>query len=121
MPITGSLDTILARIASLIAEQSDAWLEVVITGHAVTGHLRDQLDTALLGSTLDVLRIKYQRGRVLVMDNLADDETLDDLEPDDVFRRRLDAGAVPDEERAELMASYQQVIQDLHEQDPHLD
>lgn len=119
--ITGSLDTILARIASLIAEQSDAWLEVVITGHAVTGHLRDQLDTALLGSTLEVLRIKYQRGHVLVMDNLADDETLDDLEPDDVFRRRLDAGAVPDEERAELMASYQQVIQDLHEQDPHLD
>lgn len=119
--ITGSLDTILARIASLVAEQSPAWLEIVVTGHAVIGDLRNQLEEALLGSTLEILRIKHQRGHVLAMDNLTVDETLDDLEPDDVFRRRLEAGAVPDEERAELMASYQQVIQDLHEQDPHLD
>ena len=117
--ITGSLDTILARLAILATEQSRAWLEIEVTGTAVVGNLRDQLEDAVLGTALEILRIKHQRGRDQVIDSFAEDETLDDLEPAEVFSRCLDAFAVPDAERAELTASYQQVIQDLHEQDPN--
>ena len=115
--ITGSLDTILARLAILVTEQSRAWLEIEVTGTAVVGNLRDQLEDAVLGTALEILRIKHQRGRGQVMDSFAEDETLDDLEPAEVFSRCLEAFAVPNAERAELMGSYQQVIQDLQEQD----
>lgn len=47
------------------------------------------------------------------------DETLDDLDVHQVFQRCLEAFEIPDEERPELVASYKEVVQSLHEADPN--
>ncbi len=44
-------------------------------------------------------------------------ETLDDLEPTEVFARCLEEYDVPDDQRPELTASYTEILQTLHEAD----
>jgi len=46
-----------------------------------------------------------------------DEETLDDLDPNDVFVRCLDVFEVPDEDRDELVNAYQEIITMLQEED----
>jgi exonuclease SbcD len=54
-----------------------------------------------------------------VMSTIAEDETLDDLDTGDVFTRCLETFDVPDEDREELRASYNEIIRDLMEEDVH--
>jgi len=51
------------------------------------------------------------------MRKLAENENLDDLDTGDVFNRCLDAFNVPNEDRDELTASYNEIIKSLHEED----
>ena len=115
--IVGSLDDIHTKIEELKKEESRAWLEIEYTGKDIIGNLRDILDEALADSAMEVRRIKNKRVTDRVISTIADDETLDDLNPGDVFTRCLDAFDVPDEDREELTASYKEIIKSLHEED----
>ena len=115
--IVGSLDDIHAKIEELKKEESRAWLEIEYTGDDLIDNLRDLLDEALTGSDMEIRRIKNKRVIDRVIGTIAENETLDDLDPGDVFTRCLDAFDVPDEDREELTASYNEVITSLHEED----
>jgi DNA repair protein SbcD/Mre11 len=52
---------------------------------------------------------------------LPKNETLDDLDPGDVFSRCLDTFAVPEEEREELIVAYNEIIRDLMEDDVNVE
>lgn len=45
------------------------------------------------------------------------EETLDDLDMDDVFKRCLDVHKIPEEQRLELFRSYHETILSLYEND----
>ena len=115
--IVGSLDDIHAKIEELKKEESRAWIEIEYTGSDIIGNLRDILDEVLADSAMEILRIKNRRVIDRVISTIAEDETLDDLDTGDVFTRCLDAFDVPDEDREELTASYNEVIKSLHEED----
>ncbi len=113
--VVGSLDDILAKIDTLKIEQSTAWLEVEYTGRDGVVSLREMLDEAIAGSGLEIRRIKNRQIMDRVIHRANEEETLDDLDVDDVFVRCLDAFEVPDEEREELIDSYHQIIKDIYE------
>ena len=115
--VVGSLDDILSRLEKLKKEESAAWLEIEYTGSDIIGNLREILDEALTGSVMEIRRIKNRNVLDRVISTVAEDETLDDLDVGDVFIRCLDAFGVPDDDRAELMASYNEVIRSLDEDD----
>lgn len=115
--IVGSLDDIHAKLEALKKEESRAWLEIEYTGSDIIGNLREMLDEALDGSTMEIRRIKNRRVMDRVISTIAENETLDDLDAGDVFTRCLDAFDVPDEDREALTASYNEVIKSLHEED----
>lgn len=115
--IVGSLDDIHTKIEELKKKESRAWLEIEYTGKDIIGNLRDTLDEALADSAIKILRIKNKRVTDRVISAIADDETLDDLDPGDVFIRCLDAFDVPDEDREELTVSYKEAIKSLYEED----
>ncbi len=115
--IVGSLDDIHAKVEKLKEEESHAWLEIEYTGSDIIGNLREMLDEALADSAMEIRRIKNRRVMDRVISTIAEDETLDDLDAGDVFTRCLDAFDVPDEDREELTASYNEVIKSLHEED----
>ncbi|MCK5034272.1 MAG: exonuclease SbcCD subunit D C-terminal domain-containing protein [Candidatus Sabulitectum sp.] len=115
--IVGSLDEIHSRIEQLKQEKSKAWLEIEYTGKSVVGNLREDLNEALAGSEMEILRIRNRQIYDRVVNAVSEDETLDDLEPGDVFQRCLDVFDVPVEEQAELTASYDEIVKALHEDD----
>ena len=115
--IEGSLEAIQAKLNSLKQENSQAWLEIEYTGKDLIPNLRELLDDALVGTTMEIRRIKNKQIMDRVLNNLAKKETLDDLSEQDVFIRCLDAFDVPEEEREGLIESYTQIVKALHEDD----
>ena len=115
--IVGSLDDILARIEQLKQDESPAWLEIEYTGNDIIGNLREMLDEALVESAMEIRRIKNKRVIDRVISMIAKDETLDDVDVNDVFDRCLEAFDVPAEDREELTESYNEIIKSLHEED----
>ena len=115
--IAGGLDDIHARLEHLKQNNSTAWLEIEYTGMDIIGNLREMLDETMADSTMEIRRIKNKRVIDRVISSIAEDETLDDMNVNDVFVRCLDTFDVPDEDRDELTASYNEIIQSFHEED----
>lgn len=115
--IVGSVDDILLRIERLKHNESNAWLEIEYTGVEVAGNLREVMEEALIGSAMEIRRIKNRRMIERVLNAIDQDETLDDLDENDVFDRCLDAFSVPPEERSEMVELYSGIIKSLHEED----
>ncbi len=115
--IVGTLDDIHIKLDDLKKEESRAWLEIEYTGNDIIGNLREILDDALADSCMEIRRIKNRRVMDRVISTIAEDDTLDALDAGDVFTRCLDAFDVPDDDREELMVSYNEVLTDLMEAD----
>ena len=115
--IAGSLEDIHEELACLKRDDSDAWLEIEFTGKEVIGNLHEMLDEALADSRMEIRRIKNRRVIERVISQLSENETLDDLDASDVFVRCLDAFEVPENERQDLSACYNEVVKSLHEDD----
>lgn len=115
--VQGDWEAICSRIETLAAEPAPIWLEVVYEGEEVIGDLRDRLEEAVAGSAVEILRIKNTRVVNRVLDQIDDEETLDDLNTDDVFERCLTQHGVPEAQRAELRQTYGETMASLYEQD----
>ncbi len=119
--ISGNIEVITSRIFRLKAEGSCAWLEIEYTGADLPGDLRGLVDEAVRGSMLEIRRIKNNRMAALVLQQLSEHESLDELGELDVFDRCLNAGKVPDNQRPELVQAYQEILLSLHDDDEALD
>ncbi|MDR0578241.1 MAG: exonuclease SbcCD subunit D C-terminal domain-containing protein [Candidatus Accumulibacter sp.] len=115
--IQGDWNGIAERLAELSARDSGAWLEITYTGAEVIADLRDRLETLLSGGRMEILRVKDTRIDERVLRQLHAGETLDDLDADDVFGRCLDAHAVPEEQRPELLRAYRETLAFLFDDD----
>jgi len=117
--IQGDLTLILGRIRELAENDTPAWLEVIYEGDTVagTGGLRQHLDDAVSGTQLDILCVKNSRAMNRVLHRSCDQETLDDLNVKDVFARCLAAHDVPQVQRPELIAAYDEIVQSLYAAD----
>jgi DNA repair protein SbcD/Mre11 len=115
--ISGSLDDIHVRLEQLKQDNSSAWLEIEYTGKDIISNLRDMLDETMADSAMEIRRIKNKRLIDRVISMIQKDETLDDMNVNDVFERCLKAFDAPDEDRDELTASYNEIINGLLEED----
>lgn len=115
--VKGGWDGISSRILELSAMDYQGWLEVIYEGDEVIGDLRERLDAAISGTQMEILRIKNNRiiGRVLAQ--IHEEETLDDLNVNDVFERCLAVHDVPEDQRPELLRAYQETVSSLYEDD----
>ena len=115
--LRGDWSMISRRLQELRSLSVSVWLEIIYEGDDVVGDLREQLDFAVAGSALEILRVKNSR----IVDRMASmataDETLDDLTVEEVFERCLDAHEIPDQQRPVLRQAYHQVVKSLHEDD----
>jgi exonuclease SbcD len=116
--IRGNLDTLMARIRELTAENETIWLEIIYEGAEVIGDLREQLESAVKGTLLDIIRVNNQRIIDRVLERTQPEETLDDLDIHDVFSRCLDAHDIPQEQRPALTATYREAVFSLENDEP---
>jgi len=117
--ITGSLEEIRTRLEHLKSHHSNAWLEIEYTGEDLIGNLSEMLDETIAGSFMEILRIRNRNIMDRVIHSMHNEETLDDLNVNDVFDRCLHAFDVPDEEKPELKDSYREIVRNLIEEDVH--
>ena len=77
------------------------------------GGLRARLHALTADTALEILRLKNARIRERVLAQSTDSETLDDLNPLDVFERCLAAHDVPPEQRDALRQGYREILAGL--------
>ena len=115
--VKGDWDGISNRILELSASGSQGWLEVIYEGEEVIGDLRERLEAAISGTQMEILRVKNSRIIDRVLGQIREEETLDDLNVNDVFERCLTVHEVTDDQRPELLRAYQETISSLYEDD----
>ena len=115
--VQGDWDGISNRILELSATNFQGWLEVIYDGTEVIGDLRERLEAAISGTQMEILRIKNNRIIDRVLGQIHEEETLDDLNVNDVFERCLAAHDVPEDQRPELLRAYQETVSSLYEDD----
>ena len=115
--LSGSLEEIQKGIEELRHAKSNAWLEIEYTGSEIMGNLRELIDATLEGASMEIRRIKNKRVVDQVLNRTNENETLDDLDVKDVFARCLEAHDVMQEERSEMIGTYNEIIRSLHEND----
>lgn len=115
--VSGSMCEILGRLATLRDSNSSAWLEVVYTGDDLESSLRQQVETAVAGSGLRVLKIRNAR----LLDNQPSlDDTgrnLEELSETEVFSRCLAARKIEGSQADLLMRLYGEILTAMHETD----
>lgn len=119
--VKGDWGGISSRILELSAMGSSngysVWLEVIYDGIEVIGDLRERLEAAISGTQMEILRIKNNRIIDRVLGQVHEEETLDDLNVNDVFERCLSVHEVPEEQRPELLRAYQETLSSLYDDD----
>ena len=116
--LSGDWQTVAGEIDELKAAGSNAWLEINYEGDEIAGRLRERLDEAVAGTRLEILRVKNNRVLEHALTGKDAEETLDDLDVSDVFKRCLEMNEVPEEQQTALLSAYQEVIVSLSEEDP---
>lgn len=115
--LRGDWQTIARGIDELKSGGSGAWLEIVYEGEDIAGSLRDRLDEAIAGTGIEILRVKNNRVLERAMSGMGTEETLDDLNVTDVFKRCLQAHDIPEDQRPALLSAYQEVVVSFSEAD----
>jgi exonuclease SbcD len=115
--VKGDWEGISSRIRELSAAGSQTWLEIIYEGAEIFGDLRERLDGAISGTQMEILRVKNNRIIDCVLEQTNEEETIDDLDENDVFLRCLDVQEVPEDQRSELLRTYQETLASLNEHD----
>ena len=111
--LKGDWQTIKSSLHSLKKSQQSVWLEVVYDGQEVVGDLSEKIAELVKDSRLEVLRIKNQQKRDQVMQSQHIDESLEELNPTQVFERCLIAHQVLEEQKPMLWSRYTEVLESL--------
>jgi exonuclease SbcD len=121
--VKGDWNDISSRILELSAidtpNGSGTWIEIIYEGEEVIGDLRERLEAAIFNTQMEILRIKNNRIIDRVLGQSHEEETLDDLDVNDVFERCLAVHEVPEDQRPELLRAYQETVSSLYEDDVH--
>ncbi|MDR2164752.1 MAG: exonuclease SbcCD subunit D C-terminal domain-containing protein [Zoogloeaceae bacterium] len=115
--VEGDRETIARRLEALRSAGQPVWLEIIHTGEAPDDGLRAHLETFVEGTALDILRIRNPRRMARFLAARQSGENLEDLDPEEVFTRCLEAHAIPETERAALRETYREACFALHDAD----
>ena len=115
--ISGDWEAIAGRLVELAALEASIWLEIIYQGEEIISDLRERIDAATAGTELAVLRVKNSRIIDRVLGQLHEQETLDDLDVNEVFERCLAQHEVSDEQRPALVHAYREIVQMIQEED----
>lgn len=115
--LSGDQAKLQAELDQLAQEQESIWLEIQYEGEQVAADLRDWLDQRVADTQLQILRVRNNRIVERVLSRQTEQETLDELQPGEVFLRALEAHQVPEEQQAELNRLFHGLLQSMAEKD----
>ncbi|HHL18843.1 MAG TPA: exonuclease subunit SbcD [Thiothrix sp.] len=117
--IKGDITHIETQLAALKKIQESHWLEISYTGKTIISDLRQQINTLIEDSQLELLRLEDRRIITQALRAHDSQKTLDELQPNDVFQRCLEAHEIDKTQYAELQESFNVILRNLYENDSH--
>ena len=108
--VQGSWLQIEEELIKLKERDQSIWIEVVYQGDELMPNLREQIEALTQNSKLEVLRIQNQRIMQKTLEAGSATESLDELNPTDVFERCLDSHHIPTAQRPELQAAFLEIL-----------
>jgi DNA repair protein SbcD/Mre11 len=101
----------IAEVAKQGTPERPVWLEVQVSTDDYLSDLQSRFNALCEGHSVEVLRIRRERGNAAA--SLASEarETLDELSVEDVFARRLQQEALDEEDAQRLQGLYRQVLE----------
>lgn len=115
--LSGDQNKLEVELTRLAQEKESIWLEIQYEGEQVAADLRDWLDQQVADTALRILRVRNNRVVERVLSRQTEQETLDELQPADVFARALEAHQVPAEQQSELTRLFHGLMQSMAEED----
>lgn len=112
--LRGNLTDLQQRLMVLVELKQSIWVEIIYEGDEIIGDLREQLELITEKSQVEILRIKNTRISDQVLAPLQLGESLDDLNPLQVFERCLTAHQVPETQWTDLQTMYQEIVLSLN-------
>ncbi len=113
--ISGDLNVIQKCIEDFKSINNNIWLEIEYTGEEIIPNLKTVIDELVNDSDIEVLRINNKRILRRYIERITEDETLDDLNENQVFARCLDVHEITADERLALNQCYQEILFDLQD------
>lgn len=119
--ISGDQKTLEAALDRLAASGESVWLEVIYEGDQIAADLRQWLEQRVEGTRLTLLRVRNNRVIDRILSAEREEETLDDLQPTEVFQRVLELHQVVEPQQSELKRLFSSLLQDMAEADTRAD
>jgi len=116
----GDLETLQDSLRDVAELPGDTWVELVYTNQRRQPELREKLEAVAAdvgAGRLTVLRIKHPQAVQRALSHTDDEQTLDELTPEDVFERCLSQHEIPMDERDELRSLYSEIVNDMQTAD----
>jgi exonuclease SbcD len=114
--VGGDLEAILSKLQELRSAKESIWVELTYEGGQLVPDLRAQVEQAVAGSSVEVLRVKNNLVFDPVLRTAELEERLEDLNPELVFERLLESNPSVLKQQESLRALYREVIQSLDQQ-----
>ncbi|AJX35639.1 exonuclease subunit SbcD [Burkholderia oklahomensis] len=105
-----SLADAFPRIAQNATPEHPVWLEVTVAEDDYLSDLPARIQALVEGLPLEVLRIRRDRGNAAAQLTADAGVTLDELDPHDVFARRLEQEDLPEDLRQSLTERYRTIV-----------
>ncbi|WP_414441848.1 exonuclease subunit SbcD [Burkholderia sp. 22PA0106] len=107
----------LPRLAEGATPEQPVWVEVTVTEDDYLSDLPARIQALAEGLPIEVLRIRRERTNTAAQLTAETGVTLDELDPLDVFARRLGQETLPEDLRASLTERYREIVAATGEHD----
>ena len=120
--VKGNLKELAQALRALDQENTSdnsLWVEVTVQGDDYLSDLHQRLNELSQGLRVEILRVKRERRMSASQMDIASSQTLDELDPMQVFTRRLEAEALEEELADSLSQLHQEVLNELSAPEGH--
>lgn len=121
--IKGDLNTLKKAFATIGLEVESqypnqrAWVEVVVENDDYLSDLNKYMDELIEDKPIDVLRIRRTRQQHNAMLVTGEKQSLSELQPQDVFAKRLETETLDETTKSRLTLHFEQILSDVMHQD----
>lgn len=117
--IKGDWEEISQQLEALDAEPLPCWLDVDYNGADIRPSLKQDILELTADKDIQLLRLRNERVIQKAMSTQKLEETLDELDPQEVFRRCLEMHKIEGPLADELGLCYNEILQEMAERDSH--
>jgi exonuclease SbcD len=115
--ISGDFNTIANRLRELRDRDNSLWVEITLTDKQIIPNIQQRFNEIIRNSNIEILKITNTWIVNQIIQQMRVDESLTDLHERDVFNRCLEASKVPEEQRKELIDSFNLILNDIFQND----